>query len=223
MAADAVATGDYGWEARRRRIRPPLRAPRARTGVDLSRVTAGVDVIGNCGEEARRRRIQPPLLPHAHGVTSTAPSSDFDGYGGAAAAASTTRRRRLYSMQILKAVATGVCGCGIGGQEADSARHYCGRSDDERLRAGGAVVPPPLLRGSRHGVSRSNGKAVRAAATGDCGWEVRRCRIRPPLRPHAHGATSAAASSDSDGYGGAVAATSTTRRRQCPEQASTKI
>ena len=43
-----------------------------------------------------------------------------------------------------------------------------------------------------------------AAVMGNCGEEARRWRIRPPLRPHAHGAPPTATSSDFDGYGGAV-------------------
>uniref|UniRef100_A0A0E0G007 Uncharacterized protein n=1 Tax=Oryza nivara TaxID=4536 RepID=A0A0E0G007_ORYNI len=50
---------------------------------------------------------------------------------------------------------------------------------------------------------------------GNCGQEAKRWRIRPPLRHHAHDATSAAASSDFDGYGGAVVAASMARRRRC--------
>lgn len=61
---------------------------------------------------------------------------------------------------------------------------------------------------------------------GERGCDRREARLRwigPPLRPHAHDVTSAAASSDSDGYGGTAAATSTTRRRRCPEQVPIKI
>uniref|UniRef100_A0A0E0I9E2 Uncharacterized protein n=1 Tax=Oryza nivara TaxID=4536 RepID=A0A0E0I9E2_ORYNI len=55
----------------------------------------GVAVIADCVREARRRWIRPPLRPHAHGVTSTAASSDSNGYGGAAAATSTLHCCRL--------------------------------------------------------------------------------------------------------------------------------
>uniref|UniRef100_A0A0E0CFM1 Uncharacterized protein n=2 Tax=Oryza meridionalis TaxID=40149 RepID=A0A0E0CFM1_9ORYZ len=72
---------DHGWEARRWRIRPPLRTP-TRTdpaalgrvwcgcgrhdggsGVDLARVMADATVTSDCGREARWRRIRPPLRP----------------------------------------------------------------------------------------------------------------------------------------------------------------
>uniref|UniRef100_A0A0E0F4P6 DUF834 domain-containing protein n=1 Tax=Oryza meridionalis TaxID=40149 RepID=A0A0E0F4P6_9ORYZ len=78
--------GDYGWEVRRRRIRSPLRAPSAQIlrGSCTGDGGRGCDGSLRAGGKAAADRATAP--PHAHGVTSAAANSDFDGYGGAAAA-----------------------------------------------------------------------------------------------------------------------------------------
>ena len=114
------------------------------------------------------------------------------------------------------------CGRNVGGSSTARLWAWRRRTTTGGRREGGASGRryTPHMRESGVNLARVT---AGAAVMGNCGQEARRRRIRPPLCPHAHGATSAVAISDFDGYGGAAAAASTTRHRQCPEQAPKKI
>uniref|UniRef100_I1PTM0 Uncharacterized protein n=1 Tax=Oryza glaberrima TaxID=4538 RepID=I1PTM0_ORYGL len=97
-AREGAASADPTWhgEARRRRIRPPLRAPRTRIRLRwcVSGGSTADPVTGRlrATAEAAADRAAAPRPTHT-AVTSAAASSNTEGHGGAAANTSMTLRR----------------------------------------------------------------------------------------------------------------------------------
>uniref|UniRef100_A0A0E0B1N2 Uncharacterized protein n=1 Tax=Oryza glumipatula TaxID=40148 RepID=A0A0E0B1N2_9ORYZ len=89
-------------------------------------------------------------------------------------------RLEARQLHLYRRAATGVT-------SADPARHGCGCGNNERLQAGGAAAPPPLLIGSGrdvggYGVARLRARRRRATTGGRRGGGASGCRSAPHAR-----------------------------------------